>query len=156
MSADESTGPRVFSIEQANSLVGELSTKVGRQLVLGNRIEQLVVELLRQREGDRELGESEVVDITVQQGDSERVRMLKRSLGRTIARYRRGWSEVEELGAVVKDPREGQVDFYGRVDDRLVWLCWQYGQDAVEHYQELDAAPAERKPLAEVRKRMLN
>ena len=41
------------------------------------------------------------------------------------------------MGAVLKDPRTGLVDFYGQVDGKRVWLCWKYGEDAVTHYHGL-------------------
>jgi hypothetical protein len=68
-----------------------------------------------------------------------------------------GWREVEDLGAVIKDPREGLVDFYGRVDGKLVWFCWKYGEEGVTHYHGLDEGFAGRKPiLANMRSRHLN
>ena len=43
-----------------------------------------------------------------------------------------------ESGVIVKDPRIGLCDFYGLVDGKHVWLCWRYGEEAVEHYHDLD------------------
>jgi hypothetical protein len=99
---------------------------------------------------------AEMVDVTVYPTDAARVRQLKLALAQAARDYKRGWSEVQDLGAVVKDTTTGLLDFYGKIDDRLVWLCWQYGEDAIAYYHELDAGFAGRKPLAEVKKRMLN
>jgi hypothetical protein len=54
--------------------------------------------------------------------DPDDVRTLKQEVVDLLERFERGWGEVQELGAVVKDPRTGLVDFYGRVDGALVWL----------------------------------
>ena len=42
------------------------------------------------------------------------------------------------------------------IDNRVVWLCWRYGEESIEFYHELDGGFAKRKSLADVRKRMLN
>ncbi len=65
-----------------------------------------------------------------------------------INEYEDGWREVEAMGVVVKDPRIGLLDFYGKVDGRVVWLCWKYGEETVAHYHDLDTGFAGRKPLA--------
>jgi hypothetical protein len=154
--ASEPPGLRVFSLEEANGLVPQLQTLVGAQLDLGQEIQRGVAELygLVGSEGDG--GSAEVVDITVRPTDPKPVRGLKRRLGGMIARYKQGWRDVQALGAVVKDTSTGLLDFYGRVDDRLVWLCWKYGEDSIDYYHELDAGFSGRKPLAPVRKLMLN
>jgi hypothetical protein len=89
--------------------------------------------------------------------DPTPIRDLKRDLADRVERYQFAWREVEEMGAVLKDPRAGLVDFFGRVDGKLVWLCWKYGEDAVTHYHELDEGFAARKPIeSTMRQRHLN
>ncbi len=152
----EGGGPRIFSIEEANAIVPKLQELVRQQLDLGDEIERLVTQVFAKLTPRPPGPGTEVIDITVYPGDSADVRKLKQQLAQHVERYRDGWSEVEQLGVVVKDPRSGLLDLYGRIDDRLVWLCWQYGERGIDHYHELDAGFAERKPLAEVRQRMLN
>ena len=78
-------------------------------------------------------------------------------LRRRVGRYEEGWTQVRELGGVVKDPQIGLVDFYGRIDGRVVWLCWRYGEDALGYYHELDSGYPGRRPLsADVRRSLLN
>ena len=68
-----------------------------------------------------------------------------------------GWQRVQKWGGVVKDPQTGLVDFYGRVDGKLVWLCWRYGEDSLGYYHELTAGYPGRRPLsAEVRRKLVN
>ncbi len=154
---------RIFTIEEANALIPELKARVGEQLELGEEIQELVARLWQHigDAGDDPLPDddtprAEVIDITVLPSDTGAVRELKRSLGDRVRRYRDGWREIQQFGVVIKDTSTGLLDFYGRIDDRVVWLCWKYGEDAVEWYHELDAGFAGRKPLADVRKRMLN
>jgi hypothetical protein len=85
------------------------------------------------------------------------VRRLKHDLVARIARYERGWRKVQDLGAVVKDAQTGLVDFYGRIEGRVVWLCWRYGEDSLGYYHELGDGYAGRRMLsADVRKHLLN
>ena len=85
------------------------------------------------------------------------MRRLKEGLVERVERYQSAWREVEDMGAVLKDPRTGLVDFYGQVDGKLVWLCWRYGEDAVTHYHGLDEGFASRKPIeSTMRQRHLN
>ena len=155
----DALGARVFSIEEANALLPRLSRMVEAQLQLGDEIQSLVGELWREpgvpAPAQGSDGE-DVVDVTVYPDDNERVRELKRRLSRRAQAYREGWQAVKRIGAVVKDATTGLIDFYGRVDDRLVWLCWRFGEPTIDFYHELGSGFDDRKPLAEVRQRMLN
>jgi hypothetical protein len=60
--------------------------------------------------------------------------------------------EIEALGGVVKDLETGLVDFPGHGPgeqrDRVVNLCWRYGEEAVLFWHGMDEGFAQRKPLA--------
>lgn len=95
--------------------------------------------------------------IRVHEKDGPEVRDLKNQLVERVDAYQSGWREIEDMGAVLKDPRSGLVDFYGRVDGKLVWLCWRYGEEAVTHYHGLDEGFSGRKPIeSTMRHRHLN
>ncbi len=60
--------------------------------------------------------------------------------------------ELADLGVEYKQPLDGGlVDFPGEIDGRDVWLCWRYDEPAVEHWHELEAGFAGRRPLTPVR-----
>ena len=89
--------------------------------------------------------------------DRKDVVKLKRDLKKRIERYEAGWARVQSLGGVIKDPQIGLVDFYGRVGEKLVWLCWRYGEDTLGYYHDLESGYPSRRPLtAEVRRQLLN
>ena len=123
---------RVFTVEEVNALVPELSRLVESQLLLQSEIEVMLAELSRLRAS---------VPFTTEfdPGDASDVLELKREIARRITVYDCGWTRVGELGGVVKDPRIGMVDFYGQIDGRLVWLCWCYGEASVSYYHQLEA-----------------
>jgi hypothetical protein len=140
----------VFTLEEVNDLVPQLSVAVKRQLERRSEIEGLLMKL------GRELGD--VPDrIVLDPSDPTDVRDLKRDLVRRIEEYRAGWKAIEEMGAVLKDARMGLLDFYGTVDGKLVWLCWRYGESEVAHYHALEEGFSGRKPIAQsMRYRLLN
>lgn len=141
---------RVFTLEAVNALVPELEKLVGRQLERRTAIEDLLVRL------GRELGDVPE-RIVLDPADPTDVREMKRDLVAKIETYRQGWREVEELGAVLKDPRIGLLDFYGNVDGRAVWLCWRYGESECAFYHALEEGFSGRKPIgASVKQRLLN
>jgi hypothetical protein len=141
---------RVFTLEAVNALVPRLDTVVGRQLERRTAIEALLVRL------GRELGDVPE-RIVLDPADPTEVREMKRDLVTKIEAYRAGWREVEEMGAVLKDPRIGLLDFYGEVDGKLVWLCWRYGESECAFYHALEEGFSARKPIgASVKQRLLN
>lgn len=141
---------RVFTLEEVNDLVPKLKEVVGRQLDRRSAIEGLLMKL------GRELGDVPE-RIVLDPADPSDVRALKRDLVKRIEEYRKGWREVESMGAVLKDARVGLLDFYGTVEGKLVWLCWKYGEAEVAHFHALEEGFSARRPIAQSMKhRLLN
>lgn len=147
---EEVVAQRVFTISEVNALIPALSSLVGEQLLEQSEIEHGLAELMRLTgEPPRSLAPAD--------RDSSEVHRLKAALRARIARYETGWQRVQKWGGVVKDPQTGLVDFYGRVDGKLVWLCWRYGEDSLGYYHDLTAGFSGRRPLsAEVRRKLVN
>jgi hypothetical protein len=142
--------PSVFTLEAVNALLPRLSTLMARQMGRRSEIEEHLEKLAK-------LLGALPDSIQVEDGDAPPVRQLKRDLAEHVKRYQSAWSELEEMGAVLKDPRTGLVDFYGQVDGESVWLCWKYGEEAVTHYHGLHEGFSGRKPIAPaMRSRHLN
>jgi hypothetical protein len=142
---------QVFSLEAVNAMIPELQSIVARQLARRMEIEERIKTLAA-------LSGAMPEEITPPSpNDSEAVRELKRDLLGRIAEYQAAWQEVERMGAVLKDPRQGLLDFYGRVDGKLVWLCWKYGEHEVSHYHALDEGFSGRKAIGlSIKQRLLN
>ncbi|HEX4448396.1 MAG TPA: DUF2203 domain-containing protein [Polyangiaceae bacterium] len=140
----------VFTLEAVNALVPRLQSLVSAQMGRRREIEERVVELGK-------LVHDASPSLSLAEADTTQVRGLKQDLQLRIGRYQDAWREVESMGAVLKDPRTGLLDFYGQVDGKLVWLCWRYGEDAVTHYHALDEGFGGRKPIEPtMRNRHLN
>jgi len=147
---EQTATQRVFTISEVNALIPALSSLVQDQLREQSEIEHGLAELMRLTgEPPRSLEPS--------QTDSAELLRLKRDLKSRISRYETGWQRVQKWGGVIKDPQTGLVDFYGRVDGKLVWLCWRYGEDTLGYYHELTSGYSGRRPLsADVRRKLVN
>lgn len=134
------TLPRVFTPAEVQALIPELAERVGRQLERQRDIEQCFGDLARRAGGlPGSLGPDP--------GGAPEIEKLKTELRRRIATYDSGWLDVQALGGVVKDPQVGLVDFYGRLEGKLVWLCWHYGEETLRYWHDLDAGFSGRRPL---------
>jgi len=141
---------RVFTISEVNALIPTLTLIVAQQLREQSDIEQGLAELTRL------LGETPI-SLDLDASDEPEVKRHKRELSHRIHQYEQGWRKVRALGGIVKDPRIGLVDFYGRIDGKVMWLCWRYGEDSLGYYHELDAGYSGRRPIsADVRKNLVN
>ncbi|WP_437655147.1 DUF2203 domain-containing protein [Sorangium sp. So ce1182] len=146
--------PRIWTIEEANALVPQLSSLIGRQLALATDIERCWQQLVDAVQSPK-VTPDQLIELA--RSGSELARARERELSEKIAAYEAGWRDVEDLRVVVKDQRIGLCDFYGRLDGALVWLCWRYGEPAVDHYHGLEAGYAGRKPItADKRRQLLN
>ncbi len=142
--------PPVVTLEAANAMVPRLRALMELQTTRRRAIEERIDELARL------LGKSPGA-IRIDPSDPPPVRELKSDITEQLEAYHAAWAELEEMGAVLKDPKTGLVDFYGHVDGKLVWLCWRFGEDAVGHYHSLDEGFAARKPIERrLRERHLN
>jgi hypothetical protein len=56
-------------------------------------------------------------------------------------------AELDDLGVVVKDFDRGLLDFPALRNGEEVELCWQVGEDAVEHWHPLEVGYRGRKRI---------
>jgi hypothetical protein len=132
---------KLFTLEQANAMLPLVRAIVG-DLV---RLSQQVIDR-RQRLEHLTAGRS------MESGDpyDDELAQVEQELEQDSRRLREFVRELRELGVEPKAGPDGfgLVDFPSLLDGRLVLLCWQYGEDDVAHWRELDADVAERHSLA--------
>jgi hypothetical protein len=131
---------RHFTLEEARALLPEVRKIVGDQLEQRAELERRLVEL-------GEIVGEPPEDLSDKAGDTPDVLAKKRALRTLVEQYQHGWNRLETMGVVLKDARTGLVDFYSRVDGRVVFLCWQHGEDTIEHYHGLEEGFAGRKRI---------
>ena len=135
-----STTPRIFTLEEATALLPQLNAICARQLERRTAIEQKLMQLA-QKTGVPPEGVVEKPD------DPADVRAIKRDIIARLHEYQSAWNELEKIGAVLKDARTALIDFYARVDGKVVFLCWKYGEESIAHYHDVDSGFSGRKPL---------
>lgn len=123
---------RVFSLPEAN-----------RSLVLVRRIvTDVIFEYSRMIELQEQLEMAEEAG-TVEQSDRARIDLI-----RSAGRLRGCLDELDVVGVELKDWALGVVDFPSFAAGRGICLCWQYGQERIEYWHEVDATFAASLPIA--------
>lgn len=56
--------------------------------------------------------------------------------------------QILDTGVQIKDINIGLLDFSATRDGREVYLCWQYGEEDIAYWHEVDAGYAGRQPIA--------
>ncbi len=72
---------------------------------------------------------------------------LPEDASRRLANVRRCVEELEDLGAYLRDPEEGIVEWYAEVDGEIVYLSWKPGETEVRYWHGLFTGPQTRRPL---------
>lgn len=127
----EFTVPHYFTLAEANQVVRQIQPLLSkileiRQRVIERRPELIpVLQKLRGNGGSREA--SEMVDEF-------------RQLEELVA-------QIQAQGAIVKDINRGLIDFPHWRDGREVYLCWQFGEEEILYWHEVDAGFAGRQAL---------
>ena len=128
--------PRIFTLAEAE-----------RTLPLVQRIvHDVMVEYSAWR---RAVGRYELEAAGLKGDDEEppAVGALRGEVERSAARLDGFLAELEQIGCVFKGFEEGLVDFCALRDDRLVFLCWRYGETRITHWHEVDAGFSGRQPI---------
>jgi len=122
---------RYFTVPEANALLPELEPLVGRVLALRARASH----------DSREMG-ALLADLSSDVG------------GPLPSRLTGEFAEIEDLieriqsyGVVLKSLEAGLLDFLCERDGRDVFLCWRYGEPAVQYYHELHTGYQGRRPV---------
>jgi hypothetical protein len=122
---------RYFTLEEANALLPELEPLVGRLLELRAKVSH------ESRELSGTLGD------------------LRSDVGGPAAsRLTQEFAEIEALvdrirgyGCVLKSLEAGLLDFLCLRDGRDVYLCWRFGEPAIQYYHELHTGFQGRRPV---------
>jgi hypothetical protein len=139
--ADETTPedePRLFTVDEANALLDHVRQAMGLVQEDKREFDRLSAEILAmEQKGGSNGNTSPISEIEVLRGKALLVR----------ARVEAKLSGLRTIGVEVKGIDQGLVDFPSLRDGRVVYLCWQVGEDRVEWWHELDGGFAGRRLL---------
>ena len=123
--------PQYFTLQEANAALKTIRSWMGemmqiREHVIANQPEAWpAIEKSAGNGGNRAL--SELID------DFERFDALVH--------------QIQDSGALIKDINIGLLDFPALKDGREVYLCWQYGEEDIQFWHEVEAGFAGRQPI---------
>lgn len=138
------TKARVFSIDEANSLLPELDNRLMRLIKKKESYAQhhdrlLMHELLAQAEHSSGSDTDYLTDF------EEEARALETS----IQGLEKDLSEIRSLGCILRNIEKGWVDFLGRWKEELVYFCWRRGEESIQYYHPLKGGMTERRKLSQ-------
>ncbi|HLE96043.1 MAG TPA: DUF2203 domain-containing protein [Candidatus Thermoplasmatota archaeon] len=133
--------PHEFTVEEANALLPRL-----REILPVLREAAHQSRFLAEQLADLRRMTGAAVDDPASEAHKEAQRLVDASEEQAI-RVRAAAAELQALGVEIKDPVLGLVDFYGRREGELVYLCWREDEARVEHWHPLVGGFTARKRL---------
>lgn len=129
----EETYERIFTVDEANSLIPKLRSLLEEVGDVWGRVKALNPEIQKARDSAPFDGYSpygvEYVEL----------------VGQLMFLIH----QIREMGVVLKDVDKGLCDFPCMRRGRIVFLCWHLGEDAIRYWHDVEAGFAGREPLDE-------
>ena len=123
---------KYFSVEEANSIIQDISPVVQELVDLKKNIELKIPDL------------KPVMGKISRNGGGNK----------GLSEHLKSINRMEELvwilnnaGCILKDINMGLIDFPHMKDGREVYLCWKLGEKRIEFWHEIEAGYAGRKPV---------
>jgi hypothetical protein len=136
---------KYFSVEDAQKAL----PRVRRLLSRLHKLKLEINFLAEEREAPFELDEPASEDEAYRFAFAQEIK-LNRVLHKAIYEFFKTLDQLNEIGCVVKDLDEGLIDFYSRLNDREVMLCWKEGEDSIRHWHEIETGFAGRNPIIDL------
>jgi len=76
--------------------------------------------------------------------------MKRKATTALVSQFETDFRKVRSLGCFVKDINRGLVDFYSVRNGRLIFFCWQLGEQEIRFWHELNSGYSGRKPISEL------
>ena len=85
--------------------------------------------------------------------NSIEIREVERQFDKLTHRLFDYMEELNLIGVELKAPTRGLLDFPAVLDGRDILLCWELGEDAIDHWHETHTGYAGRRPVGELVRR---
>jgi hypothetical protein len=123
---------RYFTVEEANALLPLLRPQVARLIAAWYS--------LRDRQ-------AEVLAILERNPRNDLGGPVLAAAAAAIIRAQNAIFTIQSLGAELKDPATGLLDFRALRDGVEIYLCWRYNEPTIQYWHTLDSGFAGRQPL---------
>jgi hypothetical protein len=135
---------KLFTVAEANELIPRLEVAMRALQTKVGELRDRIAEVTEHDPAVRQLPLSELI---------QRHPQLRESANQVA----RAAEQIEVYGCLIKDIDQGLVDFPWEMDeDKVVFLCWQFGEPALIAWHPVDAGFAQRQLLPGAPKRYLN
>ena len=124
---------RIFTLAEAQGLIPKLRSLLQEMTEPWNRIQELNPEIQKARENAPFDGYSKS-GVEYVESVSQLMLLIH---------------QIKEMGVLLKDANKGLCDFPYRRQGRIVYLCWQLGEDRIEYWHDIESGFAGRQPLDE-------
>ncbi len=125
------THPRYFSLEQANQLLEIIKPLVAEMLSIRKAILLLQPQL------------ETVLNKAVHNGGS----LVSQEALKAFESLKDILYKIQQYDVFVKDVNRGLIDFPSIRDGEVVFLCWEFGEEKIEFWHELEDGYRGRKPV---------
>lgn len=135
---EEHITPRIFTLEEARALL----PRVKAIFVQFSHARLAAADVASDLEGlEERRSRVNVLEL------ARPLREKREELGDYVGQMRAAVREILELGIEIKHLDPALIDFRCIYQGRVVYLCWQEGEDALAFWHDLDAGFAGRRPL---------
>jgi hypothetical protein len=132
---------RVWSVTEANERIHELGDLLAELRAWVERLRVVHQELLRLNAlWGSEIDAKDIPDRRHKDRLDQEAEALRERIEETV-------NGLQGEGIEIKDLERGLVDFYARLDDELVYLCWRVDEEEVAFYHTLDSGFRGRRPI---------
>ncbi len=143
-SSGASQSPKTFTVGEAEALLPKI-------IPLLEQLQSLYAALERNNAQSDETTQA-LSDFSESAQESARGRMLvltaqQQELAET---FEASLAILEGWGCILKDLRQGLVDFYAIRDGKLVFLCWKMDETGIRYWHSLEGGFAARAPIDEM------
>lgn len=135
---------KLFSIDEANATIGQLSLIFEEIFAFSVRAKNITKDinglvsiwgqdLLEKGHTDHEFYNEKVKERT-----------------ETHNKIKQRVQEIHETGAIVKDIELGLIDFYHKLGDEIVMLCWRFGEKEIKYWHTMEGGFRRRRHIEEL------
>ncbi len=123
--------PKYYTPKEANNLLEIIRPMVGEMMTIAQKIQASQPELWNLAQKSAGNGGSATLSKLLPDFD----------------RLHRLIHQAQDMGIEIKDLTIGLIDFIALKDGREIYLCWQYGEEQIQFWHEIEAGFAGRQKI---------
>ncbi len=131
--------PRYFTLAQAERALPGVESALRELLQFRSEHQQAQLEFQQFTQNITMMGGTQV--------DHGRINVIKNRKDESLLGLKRKFEEIQEAGCLIKDPDAGLIDFPTLYKEEEVYLCWHFGETAIEFWHGVEEGFRGRKKI---------